>query len=72
MSGAIAVVLGGSRGTGEIDDDSDWDLAVLYRGTLDLGELARQRVASSPRDPLRARFYAHGPRCLLDQCAFSW
>ena len=25
-SGAVAVILGGSRGTGEINDDSDWDL----------------------------------------------
>jgi Nucleotidyltransferase domain len=45
MSGAVAVVLGGSRALGTADDESDWDLAVYYRGAIDLNRLAaRGRV----------------------------
>jgi len=40
-AGVVAVALGGSRATAEFDADSDWDLAVYYRGTPDLGPLAR-------------------------------
>ena len=39
LPGAVAVVLGGSRGAGGADDGSDWDLAVYYRGAIDLGAL---------------------------------
>ena len=35
LPGAVAVVLGGSRATGTHRRDSDWDLGVYYRGTLD-------------------------------------
>src|SRR5262249_16372601 len=40
MPGAVAIVLGGSRGLGRSDAASDWDLGVYYRGALDLTELA--------------------------------
>jgi hypothetical protein len=39
LPGAVAVVLGGSRGAGGADGGSDWDLAVYYRGAIDLGAL---------------------------------
>jgi len=39
-SGALAVVLGGSRALGAVDDESDWDLGVYYRGAIDLKRLA--------------------------------
>lgn len=35
LSGAVAVVLGGSRALGTGDAASDWDLGVYYRGELD-------------------------------------
>ncbi len=41
LPGAVAVVLGGSRATGTHRPDSDWDLGVYYRGTLDPGEVRR-------------------------------
>ena len=43
--GVVAVVLGGSRARGTHTDDSDTDLGLYYRGTLDtkaLGALARE------------------------------
>lgn len=40
MRGAVAVVLGGSRGTSDHDARSDWDLGVYYRGPLDTAPLA--------------------------------
>jgi hypothetical protein len=39
--GAVAVALGGSRALGTADAASDWDLALYYRGALDLGVLER-------------------------------
>ncbi|HEX8830903.1 MAG TPA: nucleotidyltransferase domain-containing protein, partial [Longimicrobium sp.] len=39
LPGAVAVVLGGSRGAGGADEGSDWDLAVYYRGAIDLRAL---------------------------------
>jgi hypothetical protein len=36
IPGVVAVVLGGSRAAGSHVEDSDWDLGVYYRGTLDL------------------------------------
>jgi predicted nucleotidyltransferase len=36
MPGAVAVVLGGSRAADSHVEDSDWDLGLYYRGTLDL------------------------------------
>lgn len=39
-SGVEAVLLGGSRATGTATADSDWDLGVYYRGSLDLAPLA--------------------------------
>lgn len=38
--GVVAVVVGGSRATGDADGTSDWDLGVYYRGTPDLAALA--------------------------------
>lgn len=32
LRGAVAVVLGGSRATGQHREDSDWDFGVYYRG----------------------------------------
>ncbi len=40
LPGAQAVVLGGSRAQGLHDADSDWDLGVYYRGSIDLTALA--------------------------------
>ena len=41
LSGAIAVVLGGSRGMNAADAGSDWDLVVYYRGSIDLRPLQK-------------------------------
>jgi predicted nucleotidyltransferase len=38
---ALAVVLGGSRATGTHRPDSDWDLGLYYRGSLDPDDLRR-------------------------------
>ena len=40
LPGAVAVVLGGSQGNRSADAGSDWDLAVYYRGSIDLRALA--------------------------------
>ena len=40
MRGVEAVLLGGSRATGTATEDSDWDVGVYYRGSLDLDPLA--------------------------------
>ncbi|HEY1307948.1 MAG TPA: nucleotidyltransferase domain-containing protein [Vicinamibacterales bacterium] len=47
-SGALAVVLGGSRALGTVDDSSDWDLGVYYRGAIDLKRLAARGVVYPP------------------------
>ena len=39
-TGAVAVVVGGSRALGEHRPDSDWDLGLYYRGDVDLTALA--------------------------------
>jgi hypothetical protein len=39
-AGVVAVVLGGSRASAIEDLQSDWDLAVYYRGAIDLAPLA--------------------------------
>ena len=39
--GAVAVALGGSRAIGTADAASDWDLALYYRGALDVSPLER-------------------------------
>ncbi|MFJ6743563.1 nucleotidyltransferase domain-containing protein [Streptomyces sp. NPDC091279] len=39
LTGARAVALGGSRAQGTFREDSDWDLAVYYRGRFDPGEV---------------------------------
>jgi hypothetical protein len=41
LPGALAVALGGSRAGGMVDEHSDWDLAVYYRGDLDTARLAQ-------------------------------
>jgi predicted nucleotidyltransferase len=41
LTGAVAVVLGGSRALGTHRPESDWDLGVYYRGALDTAELRR-------------------------------
>ena len=38
--GVTAVVVGGSRATGDERPGSDWDLGVYYRGSLDLSAVA--------------------------------
>ncbi|MFI1868361.1 nucleotidyltransferase domain-containing protein [Streptomyces jumonjinensis] len=40
VAGVRAVSLGGSRARGAHRPDSDWDLGVYYRGTVDTGALA--------------------------------
>lgn len=39
LPGAVAVVLAGSHAAGGADPGSDWDLAVYYRGAIDLSAL---------------------------------
>ena len=46
--GVVAVTLGGSRSTGGVDEASDWDLGVFYRGALDLGPLAELGTVHPP------------------------
>ena len=48
MPGAVAVVLGGSRVAGTSDADSDWDLGLYYRGTIDLAALAAHGPVHPP------------------------
>ncbi len=48
MSGAVAVVLGGSRALGLSDAGSDWDLGLYYRGAIDLAALAARGEVYSP------------------------
>lgn len=48
MPGALAVVLGGSRGQGAVDAHSDWDLGVYYRGTIDLTALESRGTVYAP------------------------
>src|SRR6185503_17818466 len=48
MRGAVAVVLGGSRGLGSGDAGSDWDLGLYYRGAIDLAALAARGVVYPP------------------------
>lgn len=48
MPGAVAVALGGSRAVGTHDDESDWDLGVYYRRSLDLSALAARGVVHPP------------------------
>ena len=48
LSGVVAVALGGSRGAGGADDGSDWDLAVYYRGAIDLRPLAKYGEVHPP------------------------
>jgi hypothetical protein len=48
MPGAIAIVLGGSRGQGAVDAESDWDLGVYYRGTIDLTALEARGTVYPP------------------------
>jgi hypothetical protein len=48
MPGAVAVVLGGSRGTSAHDAHSDWDLGVYYRGHLDTTALAELGEVHAP------------------------
>ncbi|MFB7630007.1 nucleotidyltransferase domain-containing protein [Streptomyces sp. NPDC056149] len=40
VPGVVGVMLGGSRARGTNRPDSDWDLGIYYRGTLDLSALA--------------------------------
>jgi len=41
LAGCVAVALGGSRANDTHRPDSDWDLGVYYRGTLDPGDVRR-------------------------------
>jgi hypothetical protein len=47
-TGAVAVMLGGSRAIGVGDAASDWDLGLYYRGTIDLTALARRGTVQPP------------------------
>jgi hypothetical protein len=48
MPAAVAVALGGSRALGIEEDDSDWDLGLYYRGTIDLSRLAARGLVYPP------------------------
>ncbi|HEY1076455.1 MAG TPA: nucleotidyltransferase domain-containing protein [Fontimonas sp.] len=48
MRGAVAVALGGSRGNGSADADSDWDLGLYYRGDIDLSALQARGEVHPP------------------------
>jgi predicted nucleotidyltransferase len=41
LPGAVAVAFGGSRATGAHRPDSDWDLGLYYRGSLDPADVRR-------------------------------
>jgi hypothetical protein len=45
---AIAVALGGSRAVGSADANSDWDIGLYYRGTIDLTSLSARGVVHPP------------------------
>ncbi|MEY9846943.1 putative nucleotidyltransferase [Streptacidiphilus sp. BW17] len=49
VHGVVGVMLGGSRARGEARPESDWDLGVYYRGTLDLDALRALAAAAEPR-----------------------
>jgi predicted nucleotidyltransferase len=46
LPGVSAVSLGGSRAQGTHRDDSDWDLAIYYRGAFDPQDLRDLQVAA--------------------------
>jgi len=46
--GVTAVVVGGSRATGDDRPGSDWDLGVYYRGSLDLSAVAARGEVYPP------------------------
>jgi hypothetical protein len=48
LLGAVAVVLGGSRAAGTSDTESDWDLGVYYRGSIDTAALAERETVHPP------------------------
>ena len=48
LPGATAVALGGSHAEGTADLASDWDLAVYYRGTIQLDPLKRYGEVHPP------------------------
>ncbi|HKP64513.1 MAG TPA: nucleotidyltransferase domain-containing protein [Polyangiales bacterium] len=48
MSGVTGVVLGGSRASSRARPDSDWDLGVYYRGSLDLSALRELGTVHPP------------------------
>jgi hypothetical protein len=48
MPGTVAVVLGGSRAAGSSDAESDWDLGVYYRGSIDTSALAERGTVHPP------------------------
>jgi len=48
MPGTVAVVLGGSRAAGVSDADSDWDLGVYYRGSIDTSALTVRGTVHPP------------------------
>jgi len=48
MPGVIAVALGGSRAAGASDAESDWDLGVYYRGSIDTAALAERGTVHPP------------------------
>lgn len=47
-SGAIAVVLGGSKALGTSDEGSDWDIGLYYRDKIDLAALAARGTVHPP------------------------
>lgn len=48
MPGTIAVVLGGSQALRIGDAESDWDIGIYYRGTIDLTALAAYGTVFPP------------------------
>ena len=48
VPGSVAVVLGGSHVLGSADAQSDWDLGLYYRGTIDLTSLAARGTVHPP------------------------
>jgi hypothetical protein len=48
LPGAIAVVLGGSHALGSADTQSDWDLGLYYRRTIDLTALSARGIVHPP------------------------
>jgi hypothetical protein len=73
--GVVAVALGGSRAMGCADANSDWDLAVYYRGDVGTEALARYGEVYPPGSWGRIMKAALGSRSAVRRwmcCSATW